>query len=71
MTWLWCAVCQSRQSAAEGWGCGAVCAVGVNDMRNPLRPILRVMPFLPEVRSAPPPSSRSPVLFYFGCSFSL
>ncbi|KAK9837127.1 hypothetical protein WJX81_004899 [Elliptochloris bilobata] len=25
-----------------------ICAVGVDDMRNPLRPILRAMPFLPE-----------------------
>ena len=29
----------------------AGCAIGVNDMRNPLRPVLRALPFLPEVRS--------------------
>jgi hypothetical protein len=29
----------------------AGCAIGVNDMRNPLRPVLRAMPFLPEVMS--------------------
>lgn len=28
-----------------------VCAVGVDDMRNPLRPILRALPFLPEARA--------------------
>jgi hypothetical protein len=28
----------------------AGCAIGVNDMRNPLRPVLRALPFLPEVR---------------------
>ncbi len=27
-----------------------MCAIGVNDMRNPLRPVLRSLPFLPEVR---------------------
>ena len=29
-----------------------VCAVGVDDMRNPLRPLLRALPFLPEARPA-------------------
>ena len=28
---------------------GAGCAIGVNDMRNPVRPVLRTLPFLPEV----------------------
>lgn len=33
----------------------AGCAIGVNDMRNPLRPVLRALPFLPEVTA---PASR-------------
>lgn len=48
-------MCMRPNAVYQGLLCMCTgCAIGVNDMRNPLRPVLRALPFLPEARSIMP-----------------